>query len=62
MCMIWPEVIQKAVDSFGNSIVPNDTVIDELKMIAAQRHMELDDLAIAMAVYILGLGGYKGLE
>ena len=60
MCMILPEVIQKAVDTLGNSIVPNDTVIDELKTIAAQKHMESDDLAIAMAVYMLGFGGYKG--
>ena len=60
MCMVLPEIIQKAVDSMDNAIVPNDTVMDELKKIASQYGGNDDDLAIAMAVYILGFGGYKG--
>lgn len=60
MCMILPETIQKAVSSMDSAIVPNDTVMDELRKIAAQYGGKNDDLAIAMAVYMLGFGGYKG--
>lgn len=60
MCMALPTVIQEAVDTLGDALVPNDTVIDELKEIAAEKQMDSDDLAIAMAVYMLGFGSYKG--
>ena len=60
MCMVLPEVIQKAVDKLGADIVPHDTVIDELKTIAKKQNIESDDLAIAMAVYMLGFGSYTG--
>ncbi len=60
MCMVLPSVIQKAVDDLENVIVPNDTVIEELKKIALQNGAKDDDMAIAMAVYMLGFGGYKG--
>lgn len=60
MCMALPSVIQEAVDTLGDALVPNDTVIDELKAIAAEKQMDSDDLAIAMAVYMLGFGSYKG--
>lgn len=60
MCMILPETIQKAVNAMDSAIVPNDTVMDELKKIAARYGGKNDDLAIAMAVYMLGFGGYKG--
>ena len=42
------------------SIVPHDTVIDELKEMASKQDMESEDLAIAMAAYMLGFGSYKG--
>lgn len=60
MCMILPEVIQRVVDSLGEAVVPNDTVFEELKEIATTKDMQSEDLAIAMAVYMLGFGGYKG--
>lgn len=60
MCMILPETIQKAVNAMDSAIVPNDTVMDELRKIATQYGGKNDDLAIAMAVYMLGFGGYKG--
>ncbi|MEG2875807.1 MAG: Eco47II family restriction endonuclease, partial [Hydrogenoanaerobacterium sp.] len=60
ICMALPTVIQEAVDTLGDALVPNDTVMDELKAIAAEKQLESDDLAIAMAVYMLGFGGYKG--
>ncbi len=62
MCMVLPGVIQGVVDTLGKSIVPNDTVFDELKEIAAKKNLKTQDLAIAMSVYMLGFGGYKGFE
>ncbi len=60
MCMVLPSVIQKAVDSLENVSVPQDTVMDELREIAKKQGGSEDDLAIAMAVYMLGFGSYKG--
>lgn len=62
MCMVLPEVIQKAIDELDSTIVPHDTVLDELKSVAAEQYVESENLAIAMAVYMLGFGGYKGFE
>lgn len=60
MCMVLPSVIKKAVDELEDSIVPHDTVIDELKAIAANQNIESGDMAIAMATYMLGFCSYKG--
>jgi hypothetical protein len=60
MCMVLPSVIKKAVNSLESVEVPNDTVMDELKKIATENGTKDDDMAIAMAVYMLGFGGYKG--
>lgn len=60
ICMVLPDVIQKAVDELGNSIVPNDTVMEELKELSKQYNFESEDLSIAMAVYMLGFGSYNG--
>lgn len=60
MCMILPTIIKKAVKDFEGTIVPHDTVIDELKEMAAKQDIESEDMAIAMAVYMLGFGNYIG--
>lgn len=60
MCMVLPSIIQKAVNSLEKVEVPNDTVMDELKKIATKNGDKDYDMAIAMAVYMLGFGGYKG--
>ena len=60
MCMVLPEVIQKAVNDLGTSLVPHDTVIEELQTIAKEQNLKSNDLAIAMAVYMLGFGTYNG--
>ncbi|MEG2597804.1 MAG: Eco47II family restriction endonuclease, partial [Oscillospiraceae bacterium] len=36
ICMALPTTIQEVVDTLGNTLVPNDTVIDELRTIAAE--------------------------
>ena len=60
MCMVLPSVIQKAVNELESSIVPHDTVIDELKTLAEKQNIGDENLAVAMAVYMLGFGSYKG--
>lgn len=62
MCMVLPKTIQKVVDTLDSGDVPNDTVIEELKVIAESQPVESEDLAIAMAVYFLGFGGYNGFS
>lgn len=62
MCMVLPDVIQKAVDELGSSIVPNDTVMEELKELSKQYNFKSEDLSIAMAVYLLGFGSYDGFN
>lgn len=62
MCMVLPSVIQKAVDELEGSIVPHDTVIDELKALAKEQNINDKNLAVAMAVYMLGFGSYNGFK
>lgn len=58
--MVLPTVIEKAVKELDGAIVPHDTVIDELRELASKQNIESEDLAVAMAVYMLGFGSYKG--
>lgn len=60
MCMILPETIQKAVNVMDDAVVPYDTVMDELRIIASHYGNENEDFAIAMAVYLLGFSDYMG--
>ncbi len=60
MCMVLPEVIQKSVDELSGTIVPHDTVIEELRVIADKQNIKSCDLATAIAVYMLGFGTYVG--
>lgn len=62
MCMVLPSVIEKAVKELEGSIVPNDTVVEELRELAIQKNNESENLSIAMAVYMLGFGSYIGFE
>ena len=60
MCMVLPSIIEKAVKNFEGTIVPKDTVMDELREIAVKQDIESEDMAIAMAAYMLGFGSYIG--
>ncbi len=62
ICMILPETIKRVVDSLGDTLVPNDTVMEELRAIAKDQKIESKDMAMAMAAYILGFGSYKGFS
>ena len=62
LCMILPSVIQKVVDSDGSSLVPNDTVYEELKIIADGTNIESKELSLALAIYMLGFSSYSGFQ
>ena len=60
--MVLPEVIEKVVNSGEGINVPQDTVLTELKNIATQIGEESEQLAMAMAVYMLGFNTYNGFR
>lgn len=62
MCMILPVAIEKVVTESNNSKVPHDTVIMELQEIAERTGEPVNDLAMAIAVYMLGFSTYKGFS
>lgn len=62
MCLVLPGVIEKAVGELDASSVPHDTVLDELRQMASAQAVASEDLAFAMAAYLLGFGTYKGFS
>lgn len=60
LCMVLPGVIQRVVEDSGNDLVPKDTVMDELIKLADESRIENRDLALAMAIYMLGFSSYNG--
>ncbi len=61
VCRKLPFVIEKVVSSSDNAI-PRDTVIDELKAIASDNNENERDMAMAMAIYMLGFSTYNGFN
>ena len=55
MCMVLPGVIENAVASAAASVIPKDTVIEELNAMAKSK-----DGSFALALYILGFSSYFG--
>ena len=53
--MVLPEVIEKAVAESAAAVVPEDSVLDELNVIAQSK-----DGSFALALYLLGFGSYLG--
>lgn len=62
MCMILPKVIEKVVKQDASVRVPHDTVLQELKNIAAMSCEESENIAMAVAVYMLGFNSYLGFS
>lgn len=62
MCMTLPGVINSVVHEGDGVEVPSDTVVQELKNVANLYAGYPEDLAMAMAVYMLGFSTYKGFE
>jgi hypothetical protein len=55
MCMVLPEVIETVVSGTAATVVPHDTVIDELNALTKEKNG-----SFALALYMLGFGSYKG--
>ncbi len=62
VCMALPKTIENVVKSTGKQLVPNDTVINELREKAQTYKLPDADLAIAMALYMLGFSTYRGFS
>ena len=62
LCMALPNVIQNVVDSEGTGLVPNDTVSEELKLLADGTGVESKELALSLAIYMLGFSSYSGFQ
>lgn len=62
MCMELPGVIKDVVDSGEDVKVPHDTVINELRALARKTENDDEDLAMAIAVYLLGFSSYCGFS
>lgn len=60
MCMVLPDVIEKVVKRDETVQIPHDIVLQELKNIAVMSGGETEDMAMAMAVYMLGFNSYLG--
>lgn len=62
MCMELPNTIKKVVDN-SETLIPHDTVMDEIVKTAREKSNSCDeDAAIAMAIYMLGFSTYNGFE
>ena len=62
MCMALPEVINAVVQEEGAVEVPEDTVVQELCKVAELYTDQTEDIAMAMAVYMLGFSTYLGFN
>ena len=62
LCMVLPEKIKQVVDCSKDVKVPHDTVLEELENIATVTGAENEDLAMALAVYMLGFNSYAGFS
>lgn len=62
VCMILPNVIEDVIEAASDNLVPKDTVLNELKIIAGKSGIESSDLALTMAIYLLGFQSYRGFE
>lgn len=63
MCMVLPKVIEKVVNEGGEDVkVPHDSVMSELRRIAKVMNTDDENLAMALAVYLLGFSTYNGFS
>ena len=60
LCMVLPGVIQKVIETKGSELIPNDTVMQELLAIANETGIHDQEMAVAMAIYMLGFSSYTG--
>ena len=60
MCMVLPEVIDSVVNEDEEVKVPRDTVSEELRKLSELYEGQPEELAMAMAVYLLAFHSYSG--
>ncbi|MDR1093727.1 MAG: Eco47II family restriction endonuclease [Clostridiales bacterium] len=58
MCLALPAAIEEVIETSGGRLAPQDTVIEELKGIAAQEK----NGSFALALYMLGFRSYFGFR
>lgn len=62
MCLVLPSVIEKVVSELADSIIPHDTVLEQLRELASKQNIDSENFAITMATYMLGFSSYKGFS
>ncbi|MEG2139830.1 MAG: Eco47II family restriction endonuclease [Bilophila sp.] len=62
MCMVLPDIIRNVVTHSASSLVPHDTVLEELKTIAKEKPFSTQEISFIMAVYLLGFHSYLGFD
>ena len=62
MCMALPDIINLVVNEEGGVSVPRDTVIQELRNVAALYEKQSEELSMSMAVCMLGFSSYMGFK
>lgn len=55
-------MIAKVVSTDKDITIPHDTVLDELRAMADKLNFADEELAMVMAVYMLGFSTYQGFE
>lgn len=62
MCMILPKIIDKTITEKNSSIVPKDTVYEDLFKHSEGTDLGDYELSMAMAIYLLGFSTYIGFK
>lgn len=63
LCLVLPGVIKNVIAEGGDSVkIPHDSVLSELKEIAAKSGESDYNLAMSMAIYLLGFSTYAGFD
>ena len=62
VCMALPETIEIVIADGNNIKTPEDTVFSELRSLAMQTDMGSTELAMSMAMYLLGFNSYIGFS
>lgn len=62
MCLVLPNKIAEVVDKYNSSLIPKDTVIEELRAQSDRLNIKPDDLSMIIAIYMLGFNTYNGFD
>lgn len=61
ICMVVPSVIENVVSEGGDEVkIPHNTVLSELKAVEDRLGESNENLAMAMAIYLMGFSTYSG--